>query len=75
MPNKSKAYVTVVTYYLKVVIYKADFEEERRDREEAHSKLANLEMKENEFMERIAAHQKEVRQNSVIIIACVHVRT
>ena len=33
---------------------------ERQDREEAHSKLAELEMKENELMERIALHQQEV---------------
>ena len=43
-----------------VEVYKEDFRMERQDREEAHSKLAELEMKEKELMERIALHQQEV---------------
>ena len=41
-------------------MYKEDFRMERKDREAAHSKLAELEMKEKELMERIAVHQQEV---------------
>ena len=62
----------VPDYFLQVKIYKDDFEEERKDREEAHSKLADLEMKEKELKDRIA-RQQEVREKNKINKSHEHV--
>ena len=39
---------------------------ERKDREEAHSKLADLETKERELMDRVAAHKMQVRAHVLL---------
>ena len=50
----------LIVHHNQVEVYKEDFRMERKDREAAHSKLAELEMKEKELMERITIHQQEV---------------